>query len=187
MKNIALSLSFFVLIMSLLSCGNAGYTAKDIDYSVAKSQLNDSITQSICKLLPHYYTIKDALVNDDALSVRKGSIEFSIQLENIIQQYKEEYTTSSKFLLELQYSIKQIRQIDDKSCEKQRVAFERLSVLLLYYFKNIQLKNVPIYIFNSFSAFNEKGARWLSNNNQIYNPYYGKKMLYEGDLVDSIY
>jgi hypothetical protein len=35
-------------------------------------------------------------------------------------------------------------------------------------------------------AFDNKGAHWLSNNPEIKNPYFGKKMLECGEVTDTL-
>lgn len=178
--------SFFVAI-TLLSCNPKEFSSYQIDYSKAKSNLNVALTTSVCQLLQHYYAMKDALILADDSVAYNAAIKFSEKLATIIQQNALAYNNIDTILTEIQYVSNQFIQIKDNSCEKQRVQFMTLSEKLLQYLYYIQIQNVPIYVCNSFSAYNERGAIWLHNNKQIFNPYFGNKMLYEGDIVDSLY
>jgi Cu(I)/Ag(I) efflux system membrane fusion protein len=52
--------------------------------------------------------------------------------------------------------------------------------------KNVDLKNAHVYQEYCPMAFNEKGAHWLSDDSDIKNPYFGKKMLECGEVTDVI-
>ncbi len=52
--------------------------------------------------------------------------------------------------------------------------------------KNVDLKNAGIYREYCPMAFNERGAYWLSDDADIKNPYFGKKMLECGEVTDSL-
>ncbi len=76
--------------------------------------------------------------------------------------------------------------INDKSCEHQRLAFGPLSGAMYGLIKNAGLKNAHIYHEYCPMAYNEKGASWLSDDAEIKNPYFGKKMIECGEVTDSL-
>jgi Cu(I)/Ag(I) efflux system membrane fusion protein len=52
--------------------------------------------------------------------------------------------------------------------------------------KNADLKNAKVFHEYCPMAFNDKGATWLSDEAEIKNPYFGKKMLECGEVTDSL-
>jgi Cu(I)/Ag(I) efflux system membrane fusion protein len=52
--------------------------------------------------------------------------------------------------------------------------------------KEAKLANAGVYHQYCPMAFNDKGAYWLSNEAEIKNPYFGKKMLECGEVKDSL-
>jgi len=52
--------------------------------------------------------------------------------------------------------------------------------------KTVDLKHAGIYREYCPMAYNEKGATWLSDDPEIKNPYFGKKMLECGEVTDSL-
>jgi hypothetical protein len=60
---------------------------------------------------------------------------------------------------------------------EQRAAFEKLSENLYEVVKAIEVIDTPIYVQHCPMAFDNKGATWLSDKKDIYNPYFGDAML----------
>ena len=52
--------------------------------------------------------------------------------------------------------------------------------------KQADLRNAGIYRQYCPMAFNDKGAYWLSDETDIKNPYFGKKMLECGEVTDTL-
>ncbi|HQE11916.1 MAG TPA: hypothetical protein PLQ78_04150 [Flavipsychrobacter sp.] len=52
--------------------------------------------------------------------------------------------------------------------------------------KDAQLEHTGVYRQYCPMAFNDKGAYWLSNEEKIMNPYFGKKMLTCGEVTDTL-
>ncbi|WP_081211812.1 DUF3347 domain-containing protein [Salegentibacter sediminis] len=105
-----------------------------------------------------YVEIKDALVNTDAETAKTRAQELS-EIEA-----KEEITAAAQ----------EIASSDDVS--KQRKAFSDLTVAMENQLEGA-LASGEIYKQYCPMAFEGKGDYWLSNSKDIYNPYYGEKML----------
>ena len=61
--------------------------------------------------------------------------------------------------------------------EEQRKQFGFLSEALINSLKAFGIKGTPLYVMHCPMAFGNQGADWLSNEEQIRNPYFGDKMM----------
>lgn len=105
-----------------------------------------------------YVEIKDALVNTDAETTKTKAEELS-----------EAGATE-----EVTEAAKKIASSDDVN--KQREAFSDLTVAMEKQLEGA-LASGEIYKQYCPMAFEGKGDYWLSNSKDIFNPYYGDKML----------
>ena len=184
-------------LFGLASCsGNSGTTSNSttdttksqpkVAATPIQSKLNDQGTQMLMNVVEKYYILKNALVAtkaDDAdaaataLATITDSFRTYVQKDNsgvALKPYLDTIITQSK----IASSIK------DESCEKQRLAFGPLSSAMFGMLKAADLKNAHVYQEYCPMAFNEKGAHWLSDDSDIKNPYFGKKMLECGEVTD---
>jgi hypothetical protein len=67
--------------------------------------------------------------------------------------------------------------------KEQRIAFEDVSKIMEVLVSGNKITSGAIYKQYCPMAFNGKGAYWLSNSNEVRNPYFGDQMLKCG-LVD---
>ena len=66
--------------------------------------------------------------------------------------------------------------------EKQRAAFEGISISMLKLIKTFKPNATPVYQQFCPMAFEGKGAFWLSDQKQVVNPYFGSQMLHCGSV-----
>lgn len=138
-----------------------------------------SQTQS---LLTVYYNIKNALVNSDAATAASTSNEFSKTLAEIdLKSLSEEEKTAFIGLKDkLALAAKQISETKDLT--QQRAQFASLSVDLFKLAKAVKLTKEPVY----YDYCPMKKSYWLSDNEAIKNPYYGKQMLSCGSIKETL-
>ena len=96
--------------------------------------------------------------------------------KELIQPYLDTLKTGSKAILAEK----------DKTTEKKRIAFEKVSDAMFGLLRVADIKNAGVYRQYCPMAFNDKGAYWLSDETEIRNPYFGKKMLECGEVTDSL-
>ena len=72
------------------------------------------------------------------------------------------------------------------SIEKQRSSFSIISNEMVALVKNSGLRSGQIYVDYCPMALNDKGAYWLSSQEDIKNPYFGDAMLTCGEIKDTI-
>jgi len=191
---------FLVCLACFVSCNNntSDNTSKETAKSIpvpAKSNLNDTGTAILMNVVNKYYDLKNALVKtnptkaDSAANMLATSTDsLKIFLSNN-NNGKDTVTPYAKLAVYIDTVITQSKiaeAIDDKTCEKQRLVFSTISSAIYGLVKAAGLKNVAIYQEHCPMAFNEKGANWLSDDIDIKNPYFGKKMLECGEVIDSI-
>ena len=70
--------------------------------------------------------------------------------------------------------------------EVQRLAFSSLTSGLVSSIKYFGLEGDNVYYQYCPMAFNNKGDYWLSNSDEVLNPYFGDKMLRCGEVVEVI-
>jgi len=73
-----------------------------------------------------------------------------------------------------------------KDIEKQRAAFSDFNSGFYQAIKSFGLEGQKVYYEFCPMAFNNKGAFWLSNEEQISNPYFGDVMLRCGKVKEVI-
>jgi hypothetical protein len=88
------------------------------------------------------------------------------------------------YLAPIQTSLREIQASAD--IETQRKAFSTLSGNLYKSIKAFGLGDKEVYYEFCPMAFNNEGAYWLSDQEQIRNPYFGDKMLTCGNVVEKL-
>ncbi|HKG05652.1 MAG TPA: DUF3347 domain-containing protein [Pedobacter sp.] len=134
------------------------------------------------ELLSHYLSIKDALVNSDSKTAGIKAEAYGKTLEA---------TTTAELNADAKKTLAGLRSILAKAADqiakskdigKQRIAFAELSAGMLTLSKTVKLADKSIY--EQFCPM--KKASWLSNEQTIKNPYYGRQMLSCGTVKTTI-
>ncbi len=73
-----------------------------------------------------------------------------------------------------------------ENIDQQRKALAPLSLALYHSLRVFPLASNPVYYHYCPMAFNNQGAYWLSNKEEILNPYFGASMLHCGENRDVI-
>lgn len=191
-----LSLFMICAVIAFTSCSNEAENKQHTDTQESpepqgppQSRLDDANTQRLMNVVGRYYTLKDALVASEAGDANVAAIE----LNNSIKDFQQYLLTDSANTPVLQPYIDTIIlnadsliRINDKTTEGKRVYFEKVSDGMYGLLRAANLKNVKVYRQYCPMAFNDKGAYWLSNETEIKNPYFGKKMLECGEVTDTL-
>ena len=144
--------------------------------------LSESVQQQLKGVLPNYYTMKDAFVESDSKKVSQLASEMNTKLttikENELGGMEQKNIKKSKELLSM------ISESDD--LENQRNHFVGLNQTIIPLFKNVEGFSKTVFVQKCPMANSNKGASWLSTEQEIRNPYYGEAMMTCGSVVDSI-
>ena len=145
-------------------------------------KLSESVQQQLKGVLPNYYTMKDAFVESDSKKVSQLASEMNTKLttikENELGGMEQKNIKKSKELLSM------ISESDD--LENQRNHFVGLNQTIIPLFKNVEGFSKTVFVQKCPMANSNKGASWLSTEQEIRNPYYGEAMMTCGSVVDSI-
>ena len=138
-------------------------------------------------VLTAYYGVKDALVADNAQTAASSANTLKTALSNIVTKdwtaaQRNMYEPLSKKLI----SDAQIIGDNATKIDKQRAQFDSLSDNLFSITKSLKINTETVYRQFCPMANDGKGAYWLSKDNKVKNPYYGKSMLTCGSVKETL-
>ncbi len=133
-------------------------------------------------ILKSYYSVKDALVSGDVSAASAGAAgmareisrfdlkTLSADMQKTVQPYFTAMSEDAGF-------ISASGDISD-----QRVRFASLSEVMIKLARTVKMNAAPVYI----DYCPMKKSSWLSAEESIKNPYYGKAMLSCGKITETI-
>lgn len=133
----------------------------------------------------NYFAVKDALVKTDGntASTKAKELLTAINAVKMEKLTAEEHTVWMKVMNDLKTTVINIS--NQKDIEKQRHFFISLSNNM-YDLIKVSKQETPTYFQHCPMANDGKGAYWLSKENAVKNPYYGKQMLTCGKVIETI-
>lgn len=134
------------------------------------------------QLLASYYGVKDALVNGNATEAGAKATEFLTTIKTIDGKSLAEPNRKAFLTLKEKLAFDAEHISESKDIVHQRDHFATFSANLYALAKAIKLSAQPIY--QEYCPM--KKMYWLSSEQAIKNPYYGKSMLTCGKITDTI-
>jgi Cu(I)/Ag(I) efflux system membrane fusion protein len=133
-----------------------------------------------------YSSMKDAFVSSEADKVSKSAkkVKSSLQKVDMGLLKGEAHMTWMKYLEVLESEIKTIS--SSSSISTQRKAFAKFNDAFYASVKAFGLHHGIVYYQYCPMANGDDGAYWLSNINEIENPYFGDEMLKCGETKETI-
>jgi len=127
----------------------------------------------VSNILPSYYGVKDALVAGDAnvAAVRAGELLKAIEGVDMNKMPEKDHTAFMALKDKLTFDARHISEM--KEIAHQREHFATLSTNMMTLAKDVRLSEQAIY--EDYCPM--KKAVWLTNDQEIKNPYYGSSML----------
>ena len=166
-------------LFAVSSCGNEKKVQENKNSSAStppatkEQQLVDSgITFSddrIAMVFEEYQQIRMALINSNFEEVQIKASALGLKLT-------DDYFDIESIVLDMATAY---------NIEKQRELFSQLTTTLEPIIKE-SLRGGKVYKQFCPMAFNNEGGFWLSDASEIYNPYYGDKMLKCGKVTETI-
>ncbi len=145
----------------------------------------DNFKAQLSSLSDKYLLLKDAFVETNAEVAKEAATTFLMQLENVdmtlIKSDAHQYWMQQ--LAALQGHGKKITTLDD--VEIQRQQFDFLSDAMINSITAFGTKN-KLFVQFCPMAFDNKGADWISDINEVRNPYFGDKMMKCGLVTDTL-
>ncbi|MBC7935709.1 MAG: DUF3347 domain-containing protein [Rhizobacter sp.] len=165
---------------------------------VAVKQHSDAFNVAVDNLMAAYFAMKDAFVEADTDKAKAAARQFNILIDSIpLKELKKEdsliVATAAANIADIKLNVDALLQQTDITL--MRADFRTVSDMLYpSFFKTINYEGPALYLQNCPMAFDgDKDANWISNSNQVINPYLGKShpkykatMLNCGEVKDSI-
>ena len=141
--------------------------------------------EQITTVADTYFKIKNALVNSDLEAGKTASKELENTLSRVDMQLLAGGAHDHWMLLEkgISSDIKKIGEAGN--LEEMRQHFAMLSENILEMTESFGLEKEKVYRHFCPMAFDNKGAYWLSEIEEIRNPYFGEAMLTCGEVRDT--
>ena len=163
----------FSTLLSLVSCSNN--SQETTEESQPPAQRTERVEATKDKLMENvvneYLSIKNALVASEAETAHKGAVE----LLSMVDATK---------MPALQQRTKEMAAVEN--IDSLRVRFDSLSVALYEQVKESSYSSQTLYKQYCPMAFDNRGAFWLSSEEESKNPYFGDKMLNCGRVEEEI-
>lgn len=148
--------------------------------------IDPQFSQQLAVALIPYLKIKDSFVASNTKSASLESKNFLAALKkvdmNLLQG--EAHINWMEKLTVMQQASTAIQNEND--LEKQRVLFSDLTNALYASFKMYTVNNLHVYYQYCPMAFDNKGAYWISREEEISNPYFGEQMLRCGEIKENL-
>jgi copper chaperone CopZ len=157
----------------------------DMDHSMSDSPKSTMEDGSLKQVFNHYFDLKNALVASDAGNTAKHAEMLQTELAKIEMNKltDESHKVWMKVMKPLTQNAKAIARASD--VKKQRQAFIELSADMYDLMKVSEVEE-PVYVQFCPMANNGAGAKWLSKESAVKNPYYGSMMLTCGSVKETI-
>lgn len=151
--------------------------AMSTDSGQSHNLLSDKSQPEARTLLATYMSLKDALVNSDPGKVKEYA---GSAMKDLMALNKLSSADAQTFLEGVEKNLKAITGSSD--LDEQRSHFVMLSEQMIMIGMELREKDQPLYVQYCPMANQDRGARWLSWQREIRNPYYGDAMLTCGEV-----
>ncbi|MFP4845584.1 efflux RND transporter periplasmic adaptor subunit [Winogradskyella sp. PE311] len=160
---------------NIKSQNNKDFKSKSIQIAWDKTE-----KPKVDDFIKNYLEMKNAFVSSDAIKVKISAKK----LLNSIEKLSLKNTTNKNSLTEVSNLIESI--ISQENISKQREYLKPLSDIIIKSLSDSAPLDYSLFVQYCPMADNNKGAKWLSKENTIKNPYYGDTMLNCGKVVEEI-
>jgi hypothetical protein len=161
-------------------------SATDEEVSKPQFEVDAKFQEQLAGVFTAYITLKDAFVSSDASKVKTEAKQTKDALANVDMKLVSgaAHNDWMNYLSPIQSSLNEMEASSD--IEAQRKSFSTLSDNLYKSVKAFGLGGKEAFYEYCPMAFNNEGGYWLSDEDQIRNPYFGDKMLTCGSVVETL-
>jgi membrane fusion protein, copper/silver efflux system len=148
-------------------------------------EVPDNVQSQLDETVEAYLSLKDALVASDTsqASAKAGDLLTAlneVDSTSISGEVAQKWAAHKSSLVRAAQTLKASQKLDE-----QRLRFEDLSTTM-YAMVNDFGSGTTLYKQYCPMAFDDKGAFWLSAQNEIKNPYFGDAMLSCGEVQETL-
>lgn len=168
------------------SAGHASGSTAGEETSDPQFQVDNAFQNQLAGVFTSYLALKDAFVASDAGKVKAEAKTADEALAKVDMKLLSgaAHNDWMSYLSPIQTALKEIQAASE--IEAQRKAFSNLSDNLYKSVKAFGLGGKEAFYAYCPMAFNNEGAYWLSDQEQIRNPYFGDKMLTCGSVKEKL-
>ncbi len=195
---------FAILVIVALALGGWWLFFKDKSHNEGSRQQplkvgkhSSEFNQSINSVVSAYLSLKDAFVNADIAKIKEQEKKFisvidSVKLDDLKKDTTGIFQSAQLIIGDIKSNAEAISKETDIT--EMRQDFRMVSENFFPLLKTIHYEGEKLYWQNCPMAFGEgKDASWISNTEEIINPYLGKNhpeykgtMLHCGEIKDTI-
>lgn len=166
--------------------------------ALAISKNSEAFNESFEKLLNGYFSLKDAITNYDTVKANAAAKELVVFADSLkTDEIKGDTThTIQKVATDFAGTMSGSAQgfVGEQDFIKKKREFQLISEALYNLVRTVKYDRQKLYHQHCPMAFNdEEEAWWISNSNEVVNPYLGNKhpkykatMEHCGDITDSL-
>lgn len=151
---------------------------------------SDAFNQSFGVLINTYYRLKDAFVQGDTVRADQASASLAVMADSLkVDEIKGDSTGTIRELAKnyagtIKGSALGLQGEQDITAKRRE--FQMISGTLWDLTRAVRYDGQKIYKLFCPMAFDNTGAEWLSNSDEVNNPYMGAKMPHCGEVRDSL-
>ncbi|MFO8234665.1 MAG: DUF3347 domain-containing protein [Bacteroidales bacterium] len=149
-------------------------------------QLDDTTEQEMEHTIDAYLQIKEALAGEDLNTVNNAIALMDRKIQKIqMHRFEGEGLKAWKSHRELYLDkLEEMRHIE--GLENKRSYFAHISEIVYCTIKSFGLQEGNLYAAYCSMAFNNQGAYWITNSQDLNNPYMGSKMPKCGKIKETL-
>ena len=157
-----------------------------MDMSKAAIPADDNIKQQLTVVYKDYLVMKDAFVASDLQKVSDAAAKVKLSLKAVDMNLLEgdDHVKWMKYSGDMGKNLEKI--ISGQDLTMQRELFAAFNKDFHDVVKTFGLSDITTYYQFCPMANDNKGAYWFSENNEIFNPYFGDKMLKCGSTKETL-
>lgn len=165
---------------------NDATSGEESNSPAAQFEVPAGFAKQLSAVYEKYISLKNALVLSDPAAAKKSAADLSASLSKVDMKLLdgEAHNKWMELSGKISKSAKYIAASSD--VESQRTSFSVASNNMYTTVKTFRIPGKTVYYQFCPMAFNDKGAYWLSEQEEIRNPYFGDMMLTCGEVKEII-
>ena len=183
-------LLFLFIIFSISCSSNNAENNKTVEPQkvLGQSVNSETFNKSFSTFLNDYYKLKDAFVKEDTAVINASAKQIQISVDSLkLNELKADsliIKTAKLYVSNLSDELKGL--VKETDINNKRKSFQIVTSDMYDIIRTVKFDREKVYLQHCPMAFKNTGADWLSNSNEIVNPYLPKMMIDCGVLKDSI-
>ncbi|WEK34788.1 MAG: DUF3347 domain-containing protein [Candidatus Pseudobacter hemicellulosilyticus] len=170
--------------------GKADQPAEEKQQPLTVTEHSGAFNQSFHRFLTAYFDLKDALVTSDTGKASAAALRLATTADSLqINEIKGDSTgaiklTAKDYAGTIAGSARAVA--GEKDLKAKRKEFKMIAESMYVIIQTVRYDGQKVYWQYCPMAFDNQGAYWVSQNREVFNPYFGDEMLHCGSVEDSL-